>query len=57
MLENVIAHDEETSIWSLCLIPDKVLLLLYYYHFNNLKLLNLINIKRVALSVEALIKQ
>ena len=22
MLENVKAHDEETSIWSMCLVPD-----------------------------------
>ena len=27
MLENVIAHDDETSIWSICLLPDKVILI------------------------------
>jgi U3 small nucleolar RNA-associated protein 12 len=32
MIENAIAHDDDTAVWSMCLIPDKVLFILYFQH-------------------------
>lgn len=30
MIENVIAHEDDTSIWSMCLFPDKVSFLILF---------------------------
>ena len=32
MLENVIAHEDETAVWSMCMMPDKVSVFLLKVH-------------------------
>ena len=31
MIENVIAHEDETSVWSMCIFPDKVLYIQLFF--------------------------